>query len=173
MAERKGDQQMTHTPSPPSGELLPCPFCGKPAQRYMDTKIGCKDSDCAGFLLSATPDEWNRRADDSRLAAAEGDVRRWGDSYAGWCAKMIAAGYKSFGHLDEPLDALLAAKEQAESRLRERDEDAERYRWLREPQDHVAVTVEDENEHGFTNTHYSLVREELDAEIDAFIKRDG
>lgn len=61
-----------------------------------------------------------------------------------------------------------------ERRLRESEaevaalrEDAERYRWLREPQDHFAVEVEDQNENGYTSVFYAIVREELDAAIDA------
>jgi hypothetical protein len=53
--------------------------------------------------------------------------------------------------------------------LEEARKDAERYRWLREPQEHVCVEVEAENEDGYTNTFYSTIREELDAAIDAAI----
>ena len=46
-------------------------------------------------------------------------------------------------------------------------EDAERYRWLREPQDHFGVLVEEMRGDRYTNTHFFAVREELDALIDA------
>ena len=59
----------------------------------------------------------------------------WVNSYAGWVVKMVAAGYKSFGHFDEPLDAIIAERdalkqhaEQAESRAASAEKDARRYR---------------------------------------------
>ena len=45
--------------------------------------------------------------------------------------------------------------------------DCERYRWLREPQEHCAVEWEDENEDGWTNVFYPQIREGLDALIDS------
>lgn len=53
------------------------------------------------------------------------------------------------------------------ARVGELEPDAERYRWLREPQDHICVDVEEENEDGWTGTFYALVRDDLDAAIDA------
>ena len=45
--------------------------------------------------------------------------------------------------------------------------DAARYRWLREPQEHSCVEFEQENEDGYTNTFYNVIRDELDDAIDA------
>ena len=53
------------------------------------------------------------------------------------------------------------------ARVVELTPDAERYRWLRKPQDHICVDVEEENEDGWTGTFYALVRDELDAAVDA------
>ena len=50
-------------------------------------------------------------------------------------------------------------------------QDALRYRWLREPQEHVSVEFEDENEDGYTMVFYSKIRTELDAAVDAAIDR--
>lgn len=52
------------------------------------------------------------------------------------------------------------------------EKDAARYRWLREPQEHTCVEVENENEDGYTNTFYSAIRDELDAFIDAAIEKE-
>lgn len=51
--------------------------------------------------------------------------------------------------------------------------DAERYRYLRQPREHCAVFFEDENEDGYTNTHYALVRDELDRAVDAAMEAEG
>lgn len=51
--------------------------------------------------------------------------------------------------------------------------DAERYRYLRQPQEHCAVYFEDQNEDGYTNTHYALVRDELDRAVDAAMDAEG
>ena len=66
MAEREGERIMN---TAPASALLPCPFCGK-AARLHHNGIGCMDSDCAGFIVTATPEEWNRRA---HLAAGSGE----------------------------------------------------------------------------------------------------
>lgn len=57
------------------------------------------------------------------------------------------------------------------TRLQSLEADAKRYQWLREPQENCAVEFEDENEDGFTDVFYSLVREELDAAIDSAISQ--
>lgn len=48
--------------------------------------------------------------------------------------------------------------------------DAERYRWLREPQEHLSIDIEDENEDGYTGVFYTLIRHGLDEYIDAAIR---
>lgn len=74
-------------------ELLPCPFCGNPA-KVSDARgcIGCKDSDCAGYLIPANADEWNRRAPSTRSAALEEAARVCDDSQTayGVVAKNLA-----------------------------------------------------------------------------------
>ena len=55
-------------------ELLPCPFCGNVVKRYA-SRIGCKDSDCAGYLVAATPEEWNRRPQPGPQAMSAEEVR--------------------------------------------------------------------------------------------------
>ena len=65
------------------------------------------------------------------------------------------------------IEALRNERNGLAARVVELTPDAERYRWLRKPQDHICVDVEEENEDGWTGTFYALVRDDLDAAIDA------
>lgn len=63
-------------------ELLPCPFCGGPAQTpFMydgtpHTSCAADFKDCAGFDVLAPVSFWNRRAPDPAVAALEAEVAR-------------------------------------------------------------------------------------------------
>lgn len=57
-------------------DLKPCPFCGGEAIMHRDgDRIGCKDLDCAGYIVFATPEEWNLRASDATLSRLSDLVR--------------------------------------------------------------------------------------------------
>jgi hypothetical protein len=88
---------------------------------------------------------------------------------------VLASDYDTIDRLNSDLTQAATLAVQERDALRQQAEamraDAERYRWLREPQEHCAVEFEDENEDGFTNVFYALVRDELDAAIDAALAK--
>lgn len=48
--------------SPNEPAVLPCPFCGAPAQEYMWPKhYGCSDKACGAHAANLTAEQWNRR----------------------------------------------------------------------------------------------------------------
>ena len=51
-------------------KILPCPFCGTKPQVYKDDTVGCKNTLCWMFDLSAEVDDWNTRATDKEAAKA-------------------------------------------------------------------------------------------------------
>ena len=130
-----------------------------------------------GGMQAFTDEEWleqlaelerDLQTERQRCEAMKKRNQRDGNWLDNMGACRVCDGEIPDGHTDNCDVWKLEQKiEQAESRAASDAKDARRYRWLREPQDHVAVSVESENEDGFTGTHYSLVREELDAAIDA------
>lgn len=70
---------MPGDPMTEMSKLLPCPFCGIPAQLHehhaiYDDYVNCPDTDCCGHDMMATPNDWNRR---SALRLMEGGTPNW------------------------------------------------------------------------------------------------
>ena len=79
--------------------LLPCPFCGRDA-RERDGKIGCKNLDCAAYMLPATREEWNHRSPPAGMVK-DAERYRWLRNHGWDNARPIPLG----DGLDEAVNA--------------------------------------------------------------------
>ena len=84
-------------------ELLPCPFCGGPAQTPFEndgglcTSCASEIEICAGFDILTPVSFWNTRAPDPRIAVLEAEVVR----LRALLARTIPAG-KVIGEFYDP-----------------------------------------------------------------------
>jgi hypothetical protein len=67
--------------------LLPCPFCGGPANGE-GCAVDCPNESCAGYWVDCTPEQWNRRT------PAPPEAR---DDYAKICDKQAELHRESAG----------------------------------------------------------------------------
>ena len=139
-------------------ELKPCPFCKREAQQTASSGlVSCAFENCPAFLLAVPADDWNRRAQPAEAEGAKPD------------AFEVARHSK---RLVEQLRDQLAAVTAERDRLRK---DAERYRWLRNPDQNVSLVLDkmtgeipaDEFGCGGYRTYEYRAGAELDDAIDA------
>lgn len=90
---------LQNKPAPAQDELLPCPFCGRPAATAGKKatrfpwfkKVACSNDGCGAHFAYWHPDEWNRRAApigqtatqperDDAMGAIQVPVAYWDDS---------------------------------------------------------------------------------------------
>lgn len=155
-----------------------CPFCHGHVRVQLFDRVGYA-AVCSGCGASgperpgylAAVNEWN----DYVKEVLEGRMMKKMETFGGLTREQVRefSGLVEDEGIKKLILDLVVALERAK---RERDaskEDAERYRWLREPQEHSCVQVEGYNESGFTNNFYTTVRTELDTVIDTLRDMDG
>jgi hypothetical protein len=118
-------------------ELLPCPFCGSPADIFYDSdneaNVFCTSDDCDAQIFGAKEarciEKWNRRASLPLAGNVEGDalylastLRKWGHVGPRLCEKSADEIDRLLGvirSLSSRVETEKRAKEEAESECSE------------------------------------------------------
>lgn len=118
-------------------ELLPCPFCGSPADIFYDSdneaNVFCTSDDCDAQIFGAKEarciEKWNRRASLPLAGNVEGDalylastLRKWGHVGPRLCEK-------SADEIDRLLGVIRSLSSRVEAEKRAREE-AERWKGI-------------------------------------------